>query len=261
MDLSAVPTMSCSTRYGVLFTRCRKCLDIVDRPKRTFGRPLRLETRPKSSGASPKRCGKPAKIRYPHLTLTSLLRLFTKGARIIEFEKLREVVGDFQQLEYAKGAVELPLTCAQVQDPDGAGLECWHAGMTPSDPRYELMQTRLNCYDLVLDSLRVFEEKCKDKLTMAPTTGVAALDDPESVRSHAYELAFASDDEMFHSTLYDWLISRDLADDLLEVRRLAFELIMTFDTSFLDEATILGGIPSTRTCNRAKIPTFMAILR
>jgi nuclear pore complex protein Nup155 len=153
------------------------------------------------------------------------------------------------------------LTCAQVQDPDGAGLECWHAGMAPSDPRYELAQTRLNCYDLVLDSLRVFEEKCKDKLTTAPTTGVAALDDPESVRSHAYELAFASDDEMFHSTLYDWLISRDLADDLLEVRRLAFELMTTFDTSFLDEAAIPGGISSTRTCNRAKIPTFMAILR
>jgi nuclear pore complex protein Nup155 len=31
------------------------------------------------------------------------LRLFTKGARVLEFEKLRELVGDFQQLNYAKG--------------------------------------------------------------------------------------------------------------------------------------------------------------
>jgi nuclear pore complex protein Nup155 len=38
------------------------------------------------------------------------------------------------------------------------------------------------------------------------------------VRSHAYELAFASEDEMFHSTLYDWLIEKGLADELLEVR-------------------------------------------
>ena len=30
-------------------------------------------------------------------------RLFSKGARILEFEKLREVIGDFQQLNYAKG--------------------------------------------------------------------------------------------------------------------------------------------------------------
>ncbi|KAF9481024.1 nucleoporin [Pholiota conissans] len=151
-------------------------------------------------------------------SLAEALRLFTKSARIIEFEKLREVVGDFQHLNYAKGVVELPLTCAQVQDPDNAGLECWHVGMSPSDPRYELAQTRLHCYELVLDSLRVFEERCKEKLTTTPAAGVAALDDPESVRSHGYELAFASDDDMFHSTLYDWLISRDLADDLLEMR-------------------------------------------
>jgi len=36
------------------------------------------------------------------------LRLFTKGARVLGFEKLRELVGDFQQLNYAKGR---PFTC------------------------------------------------------------------------------------------------------------------------------------------------------
>jgi nuclear pore complex protein Nup155 len=43
------------------------------------------------------------------------------------------------------------------------------------------------------------------------------MDDPEVARSHAYELAFSSEDELFHSTLDDWLISRGLADELLEV--------------------------------------------
>lgn len=43
------------------------------------------------------------------------------------------------------------------------------------------------------------------------------MDDPETVRTHAYELAFSSTDEMFHSTMYDWLIDRGLADELLEV--------------------------------------------
>jgi len=42
--------------------------------------------------------------RRGYLSFTDLLcRLFTKGAKILEFEKLREVVGDFQQLDYAKG--------------------------------------------------------------------------------------------------------------------------------------------------------------
>ena len=43
------------------------------------------------------------------------------------------------------------------------------------------------------------------------------MDDPETVRGHTYELTFASEDEMFHSTLYDWLIGRGMADELLEV--------------------------------------------
>lgn len=30
-------------------------------------------------------------------------RLFIKGARILDLEKLREVVGDYQHLNYAKG--------------------------------------------------------------------------------------------------------------------------------------------------------------
>lgn len=111
------------------------------------------------------------------------------------------------------------MTCARVFDPDNAGLEHWHAGLPPQDPRAEFSERRLQCYDLVMDSLTVFEEKCTEARTSTADNGIAALDDPETVRSHAYELAFSSDDEMFHSTLYDWLINRKLADDLLEVRK------------------------------------------
>lgn len=114
------------------------------------------------------------------------------------------------------GAVNLPLSCAEAQDPDNSALECWHAGAPANDSRQELLQRRLKCYDLILDSLTVFEGKCSQSQASA-TAGVPALDDPETVRSHAYELAFASEDEMFHSMLYDWLINRNLADDLLEV--------------------------------------------
>lgn len=35
----------------------------------------------------------------------SCCRLFMKGARNLEFEKLREICGDYQQLNYAKGAL------------------------------------------------------------------------------------------------------------------------------------------------------------
>ena len=68
----------------------------------------------------------------------------------------------------------------------------------------------------MLDSLSVFEDRCKQQ---------AILEDAERVRSHAYELAFESEDEMFHSTLYDWLIQRGMADELLEVNGLRLRCI------------------------------------
>jgi len=84
----------------------------------------------------------------------------------------------------------------------------------------EYYDKRLKCYDLVLHSLSVFEEKAsRNTSTQGPVLN--AIDDPEVIRSHAYELAFSSEDEMFHSTLYEWLIDRGLADELLAVCRLS----------------------------------------
>ena len=154
--------------------------------------------------------------------------MFIKGARIIDFEKLREIIGDYQQLQYVKGAVELPLHCAEASDSDHLGQEYWLGAPQISsapvatstsasavasadvDPRKEHWEQRARCYDLVLDSLESFEGK----------TGKES-EEAERIRAHAYELAFASPDEMFHSCLYEWLIGRGLADELLEVGLIA----------------------------------------
>lgn len=112
------------------------------------------------------------------------------------------------------GAIELPLFCAQVYDADGQGHEYWSAGLPANDPRSAFWDKRTECYDLALSSLEVFDQRANE---VAQTNGVA-FDDPVAVRTHAYELAFQTEDEMFHSTLYDWLISRGLADELLDMR-------------------------------------------
>ena len=132
----------------------------------------------------------------------------------------------------------LPLTCAQAQDPDNVGLAYWHSSpnANSTDPRRELAEQRVRIYDLVLDSLMVFEEKCSE------AKGPSGVDEsPEAIRTHAYELAFSSDDEMFHSTLYEWLIGRNLADDLLEVG-VQRPLILT-PCSLPKDATSISGSP------------------
>ncbi|KAJ8580471.1 nucleoporin-domain-containing protein, partial [Rhizopogon salebrosus TDB-379] len=151
-----------------------------------------------------------------HSWLGESLRLFTKGARMLDFDKMREVCGEYQQLGYAKGAVELlTLSCAQALDSNNAGLEYWYAVCPPNDTRKEYYGKRLKCYDLVLHSLSVFEEKASQSASAQVSN---TIDDPEAIRSHAYDHAFSNEDEIFHSALYDWLIDRGLADELLAMR-------------------------------------------
>jgi nuclear pore complex protein Nup155 len=160
-----------------------------------------------------------------------------KGAHIMEFDKLREIIGDYQQLDFAKGAIELPLHCADAQDSDGIGKEYWQTVPTlnsrggtnaTTDPRKSAWNQRSNCYDLILDSLEALEKK-------AATGGDAA----ERVRAHAYELAFASTDEIFHSRLYEWLISRGLADELLEMRPVYLQAYLQREPGTLDKYQLL----------------------
>ncbi|KAA1468695.1 nucleoporin [Dentipellis sp. KUC8613] len=187
--------------------------------------------------------------------LSESLRLFMKGARSLDFEKLRQVVADYQQLNYAQGAIELPLFCAEVLDLDHQGLQYWHShpilppdatsGQLPkpsltaasgsivvapvAEVGKESWQQRARCYDLALTSLEAFE------------LVVSAKGDPEAerVRSHAYELAFASTDEMFHCRLYEWLISRGLADELLEMRPPYLEAYLQRDPPTVDKYQLL----------------------
>lgn len=118
------------------------------------------------------------------------------------------------KLKVLKGAIELSLICARVFDPDNIGWDYWRSGASSDGPARVAYQRRLQCYELILDSLSVFERQMDDPSAAGTSLSPQEL---ESVKDLAYKLSFSSDDEMFHSTLYDWLISRQLADDLLEV--------------------------------------------
>lgn len=93
-------------------------------------------------------------------------------------------------------------------DANNVAFDVWYSGSATTEENKAICELRHGCYDLVLDSLQVFEEK---------HAASADSRDQEAVRTHAFELAFASDDEIFHSALYDWFIERGMVDDLLEV--------------------------------------------
>lgn len=90
------------------------------------------------------------------------------------------------------------------------GLEYWLSGWSPpKDSRSEFLEKRRKCYDLILHSLSVFDEQC----TKDPTRR-----DFEETRNFAYDLAFSSEDAIFHSHLYDWMVKQGMTDALLQVR-------------------------------------------
>ena len=141
--------------------------------------------------------------------------------RIATFYKLNEICDHIQDLNYAKGkyssselqyhpkprtqgVVELPQRRAQMADLDYVGRGYWHEGSTDvSDPKAKFWDRRKRCYDLVLQSLQAFKDRSAKP---SETPGTGRTDEAAVARSHAYELAFPSKDELFHSTLYNWLI-------------------------------------------------------
>ncbi|KAH8120271.1 nucleoporin [Phellopilus nigrolimitatus] len=158
------------------------------------------------------------------------LRLFARAARVIDFEKLREICGDYQHLNYAKGAIELPLQCAVVVDDDNIGLSYWATGCTAGDQRAVLLVKRKQCYDLILHSLSVFDEQCTKNTTRQ---------DFEDVRNHSYDLAFQSEDPIFHSYLYEWMVQQGMTDALLEIRPPFLESHLLREPASVDKYQLL----------------------
>ena len=142
--------------------------------------------------------------------------MYSKGCKNITFEKLQDIVTEYRRLRYARGSVELPLRCAQEWDPEKLGRDYWLAGCPPDDRRREAFERRVQCYDLALGSLHAFDEAVD---TARGSNGMdVVVDDSVQVSQTAYKMAFGSSDVVFHSALYDWLIQRGSADELLEVR-------------------------------------------
>ncbi|KAJ1310495.1 hypothetical protein OPQ81_007228 [Rhizoctonia solani] len=146
--------------------------------------------------------------------LKESFRLFRKCTCTLSLEKLQEVVSEYRTLRYANGAVQLPLQCAKDWDTNNQGRDYWQSERLSGDERREAYKLRKECYQLVTETLSVFDEAYEQ--SQGKEDGATA--DVEAVRKNAYQLALGSDDPMFHAELYDWLVSQGRTDDLLEIR-------------------------------------------
>lgn len=146
----------------------------------------------------------------------------------MSLDKLREIAADFRSLGWAQGAVELPLQCALAWDSENLAAEWGPPGPASADiptsslvlhtggrdPTTQLRRVwegRMQCYDLVLESLKAFDQ------LVQTATAENEVRERVAERDEAFGIALSSTDRMWHSRLYDWMIEKGLTDALLQV--------------------------------------------
>ncbi|GJJ09444.1 hypothetical protein Clacol_003667 [Clathrus columnatus] len=107
------------------------------------------------------------------------------------------------------------LKCSQEFDASNEGRDYWLQGCPggDSDPRKQAYDRRRACYQICVDSLSDFDSRLSDVIQKG-----RSIDEAEAARTRAYQLAFESQDQIFHSFFYDWLINRGMTEELLQYR-------------------------------------------
>ncbi|KAG0257515.1 hypothetical protein BG011_003926 [Mortierella polycephala] len=137
------------------------------------------------------------------------LRLFKKVAFLLVDQthgpnKLQNVCKEYMSLKFFPGAVELALSCAQDIDPSNKAADFAKDGSNSKDNRSEQYNQRMICYENAISVLREL--------------GLDSAQGPlSSFAFHTLETALQFDDALFHTYLYDWLLSHGRADYLLEI--------------------------------------------
>ncbi|KAK9465353.1 Nup133 N terminal like-domain-containing protein [Lipomyces arxii] len=138
-------------------------------------------------------------------------------AKNVSFEDLRGAVLELNELCFHPGAVEVTLKAAIESDRGIVAISYYIDGMPPNDPRADLYNKRLQCYNLVFTTLSDIDERARKESEstqqILPTTVLPM----KNIQDAAYKTAFASRDQLFHYLLYDWYVERGLAERLLDL--------------------------------------------
>ncbi|KAM0752957.1 nucleoporin-domain-containing protein [Meredithblackwellia eburnea MCA 4105] len=189
-------------------------------------------------------------------SLREALRLYTKAAKHLSFDALKDVCADFNAMRYPLGVIDLALSCANEWDSAGRALSYWIDGEPLNDPRLPSFQLRSKCNQLVFAAL----EESDNLLNRAVQSDRSvSYEEADGLRSNAYNRALSVKDEFFHSSLYDWYLSRGLTDQLLETRTPYLEGYLSREPTTLEKSDLLWQL-YVRTGRYAQAATILAAL-
>jgi nuclear pore complex protein Nup155 len=134
---------------------------------------------------------------------------------------VRNLCKQYADLGFPVGAVRLCVSAAKAADPEQQALNTVKSISTSSDPiGMQAFQSRAEIYRIVFDILDNY-------VVLAATNqspvlrGIEERISPQLAQKRAEETIHAiltSDDEMFHISLYNWLLEKKQFDRLLEIK-------------------------------------------
>ncbi|KAL8662879.1 MAG: hypothetical protein Q9202_004301 [Teloschistes flavicans] len=145
--------------------------------------------------------------------LNESLRLFLQVAGSLSMEQLGWVVDRYVALQFYAGAVRLCLEKAKESDRGNRALTWIQENRPQGDKRQEAFESRKRCYELVHYVIRSIDQSRTE--TADVLDGHLTLSGKR--REEAAEQINTSEDEVFQTNLYDWYLSENRQDRLLEV--------------------------------------------
>ncbi|PWN28575.1 nucleoporin-domain-containing protein [Jaminaea rosea] len=165
--------------------------------------------------------------------------LMTRSSGRLPFERLQEVVGLWRDMDWVAGAIHLPLRCANEWDPHGLARAYREEGLPDNDSaRRSAYDRAMRCYRLVLDTLRILDEKVEAAQRTSGGSGnvIAHL---EALRGTAYSIVQSSPDPLLHESLYEFLLHSGRREQLLELRTPFLEAYLQQEPLTLEKLEML----------------------
>ncbi|XP_028403590.1 nuclear pore complex protein Nup155-like isoform X2 [Dendronephthya gigantea] len=160
-------------------------------------------------------------------TLQEATRLYRQVANQID---LAYICGQFEELRFFDGIVELAVLTASTIDPQNLALHYYESGQPEQPgPPYDAFLKRQRCYNCVLDTLTHLLTTRQSRANapnvpsrpgppIPPDGNALTSEEAERYLEGTLVMALRSRDELFLSSVFDWLIEKSMTERLLEVR-------------------------------------------
>ncbi|AAS53076.1 AER397Cp [Eremothecium gossypii ATCC 10895] len=149
--------------------------------------------------------------------LTNATRLFEKIVDDISIDKLKEAVAIMLELNYFPKTIEFLLNIANLTDKGKLAYQYVSDGYLEHDEKKKYFDKRVCIYDLVFQTLIKIDDLASGT-TSNPAKGKDYTETEfAKLREESYHTALSYDDKLFHYQLYDWLVSQNSQQKLLQL--------------------------------------------